>query len=207
MFQLLKKLRNSLAVPWLGFHAFSARGQGLNPSERTKLGAKQNKQKQNKTKQNHQLIPLLWPNDVRIQRTWLSQFLIVGEKYEIKNPPVMLCFLERYAFCVKKHRQKRYFVSAHRAHLISLTFWVITTADFVFFNASFSLDSSRLRKLEAVSSKSRFCLAEFQAIFRNTFICCFLQHYKCIFNKSISKWAISVYYYMTYLVPKSKEEI
>ena len=78
--------------------------------------------------------------------------------------------------------------------------------DFVFFNASFSLDSSRLRKLEAVSSKGRFCLAEFQAIFWNTFICCFLQHYKYIFNKSISKWAISVYYYMTYLVPKSKEE-
>ena len=46
--------------------------------------------------------------------------------------------------------------------------------DFVFFNASFSLDSSRLRKLEAVSSKGRFCLAEFQAIFWNTFICCFL---------------------------------
>ena len=175
------ELRNSLAVQWLGFHAFRARGQGLIPNERTKLGAKQNKQKQNKTK--HQLIPPPWPSDVRIQRTWLSQFLAVGEKYEIKNPPVMLCFLEHHAFCVKKHRQKRYFVSAHRAYLISLTFWVITTAYFVFFNASFSLDSSRLRKLEAVSSKSRFCLAEFQAIFRNTFICCFLQHYKCMIQQ------------------------
>ena len=111
-----------------------------------------------------------------------------------------------YAFCVKKHMQKGILLQhIELTWSVSLS-RVITTADFLFFNASFSFDSSRLRKLEAVSSKGRFCLAEFQAIFWNTFICCFLQHYKYIFNKSISKWAISVYY-MTYLVPKSKDWI